>query len=188
MAPFAPLQHPHKHIRKLGAKLADFAVKQSANLRRLQEDDSDIQLLLAYLTPYTVEVLAPLNSQSGTLFELQLYLNCKVVENLRKLLEGLVSVSIPTRLDDVCKNGLAVYYSAFAALTRIAEQARALATQPEGRAIALKILDQLQPENGKQAPGMPWGLNLTSVRFLRSQCRSLSASSVQGLPSSICMF
>jgi hypothetical protein len=38
MAPaFAPLQHPHKHIKKLGAKLAEFAGKHP-HLRFTQED------------------------------------------------------------------------------------------------------------------------------------------------------
>jgi hypothetical protein len=155
MAALPPLQHPHKIIRKLGAKLAEFVVKHST-LNFTHEKVLDAQVLSIHLATYRLEILSPL--ASGTLSELQLYLNCKFVGNLVKLLEGLVSVCSPTRLDDVCKHGLAVYCSAFAALTRIAEQARALATQPEGKAVALKVLDQLQPENDNQPPGRPQGL------------------------------
>jgi hypothetical protein len=157
MAPLPPFQHPHKRIKKLGAKLAAFVVKDY-NLKLTQEEVSDADKLFTYLTPYRVEILAPLSS--GTLSELQLYLDCNVVENLTKLLEGLVSVCNPTRVEDVCKNALAIYCSAFAALSRIAEQARVLATQPQPKAVALKVLDQLQPEGDKQAPGTPKGLVL----------------------------
>jgi hypothetical protein len=160
MAPFAPLQHSPKRIKKLGAKLAEFVVKLGKHPKRFTlKDVSDAQFLLNYLTPYTVEVLAPI--PSGNLSELQLYLDCKVIRNLTKLLEGLLCVCIPTRLDNVCKKGLDVYCSAFAALTRIAEQARAQAAQPQGEAVALEILDQLQPEDHEQAPGMPYSLHTT---------------------------
>jgi ADP-ribosylglycohydrolase len=88
------------------------------------------------------------------LLELQCYLDRKVVKNLVKLLEGLILVCIPTHLDDVCEKGLVVYYSALAALTRITELAANQAT-PQGKTVARKILDQLQPENHKEAPGSP---------------------------------
>jgi hypothetical protein len=146
--------HPGQRVKKLGAKLAQFAVKHPG-LRFTKEEVSDARrLLFDYLTPYAVELFSPV--AAGTLPELQLYLDCKVVTNLTKLLEGLVYVCIPTRLDDVCEGNLLIYLSAFAALTRIAEQARAQATQPQGEAaVALKILDQLKPENHAQPPGMP---------------------------------
>jgi hypothetical protein len=173
MAPFPPLQHPHERIKILGVKLAEFVVKHPHPhaLRFTQKEALDAQLLLTYLTPYTVEVLAPVPqgvlSELQALSELQLHLDCNVVENLRKLLEGLISVCIPTRLDDVCKKALVLYYSAFAALTRITQQAAAQVTQP----VALKVLDQLQPEDHKQPPGRRWGLRLSSINLMRSQCR-----------------
>jgi hypothetical protein len=82
-----------------------------------------------------------------------LYLDCKVVTNLTKLLEGLVQVCVPTHLDDVSEMNLLVYSSTLAALTRIAEQAQARTTRPQAKAVALKILDQLQPEAREEAPG-----------------------------------
>jgi hypothetical protein len=147
-------QHPHKRIKKLGAKLAEFAVKHPGMRYTLEEATDASRLLLPYLRPYTLEVLSPV-AVAGTLPELQLYLDCKIVTNLAKLLEGLVYVCIPTHLADVCQGNLLFYFSAFAALTKIAEQARAQATQPKGRAVALKVLDQLQPQDHKQPPGMP---------------------------------
>jgi hypothetical protein len=155
MAPFAPVQLPHdrlERIEMLGVRLAEFAVEHP-NVRFAPEEILDAQLLLPYLRPYTVEIVSPFTTD--LLPELQLYLDCNIVTNLTKLLEGLVHVCFPTHLHGDCKKGLAVYWSAFSALTRIAEQARALATQPEGKAIARKVLDQLQPENREQAPGMP---------------------------------
>jgi hypothetical protein len=146
------LQQPgHERIKKLGAKLAEFAVKHP-RLRFSLAEAADAQVLLPYLAPYTVEGFT-----CGTLSELQLYLDCKVVTNLTKLLEGLVYVCTPKRseLDYVCEKNLQVYCSAFAALTWIAENARNQLTQPQGKAVALKLLDQLQPENHEQAPGMP---------------------------------
>jgi hypothetical protein len=168
-------QHPHKRIKKLGAKLAEFAVKHP-RLRFTLEEASDARRLLPYLTPYAVEVLCPV-AAVGTLPELQFYLDCKVVTNLIKLLEGLVYVCIPTHLDDVCEENLLAYFSAFAALTRIAEQARAQGT-PQGKAVALKLLDQLQPENHEQAPGMPYNLGLSRVRALLHTAKSCKESRV----------
>jgi hypothetical protein len=151
-----PPRPPLKHIEKLGAKLAEFFVEHPVQ-KFAKEEVEDAQPLVPYLTPFANNVYYPL--MCGTLSELQLYLDCKVVENLTKLLEGLVDVCcIPARRDKVCHKGLIVYALAFAVLTRIAELARALATEPQGgKAVALKFLDQLQPEDHEQAPGTPQG-------------------------------
>jgi hypothetical protein len=151
-------------IKKLGIKLAEFAVNH-ANQIFTPEDVLDAQLLLPYLIPYAVEVLSPSTTGSLPLPDLQLYLDFKVVQNLTKLLEELVPVCIPEQLapDDVCEASFTLYCAAFAALTRIAEQARAQET-PQGRAVALKLLDQLQPENHGEAPGDPEGLGVRRAR------------------------
>ena len=176
MAPFPALQHPHKRIKKLGAKLAEFAVKHP-NLRLSLEEVSDAQMLLPYLTPYAVEVLAPLTT--ATIPELQLYIECKVLLNLTKLLEGLVYICIPQHLDDLCEKGLAVYCSALAAVTRIAEHARVQETS-QGKALARKLLDQLQPEDNEQAPGM-YAFQRGSVVTER-QCETVTATVRQFRP------
>jgi hypothetical protein len=188
-------QHPHKRIKKLGAKLAEFAVKHPGLRLTLEKATDARRLLLPYLRHYAVEVLSPVDfTAAGTLPELQLYLDCEVVTNLTKLLEGLVYVCIPTHLEDVCQENLHFYFSAFAALTRIAEQARAQASLPEGKAIALKILDQLQPEDPKQAPGMPKDLGLAGLGFALSHCKVLQRQQHPGsaklhlhVPSGSCM-
>jgi hypothetical protein len=159
----APPQPPHKCIEELGAKLAEFVVKHPKTFSDKEVEDA--QSLSSYLRPFAYNVFFP----CGTLSELQLYIDCKVVENLTNLLDGLFHVcNGPMFCDDLCKKALPLYASAFAALTRIAELARALATQPcsadaEGKVAALKFLDQLQPEKHEQAPGMLQGLGAQQV-------------------------
>jgi hypothetical protein len=145
------LQHGPKSIKKLGAKLAQFAVNHPS-LRFTLEEASDAQPLLGYLAPYAFDIVNP-GSSTGSQAELQLYLDYKVAKNLTKLLEGLIFVCIPTQHDDLCVKGLHVYVSALAALNIITKQARAQAT-PQGQAVALKLLHQLQPEDHEEAPGM----------------------------------
>jgi hypothetical protein len=152
------LQHGHivQNIKEMGAKLADFAVDHPSQ-RFTLEEVADSQDLLGYFAPYVLGIMAPASSTGRTLAELQLYLDYNVLESITKLLEGLVLVCISTHLDDVCQKARGVYSSALAALTTIVEQARAQTT-PQGKAIAWKLLDQLQPENHEQAPGKPLGL------------------------------
>jgi hypothetical protein len=71
-----------------------------------------------------------------------------------RLLVGLLDLCNPMHLEKNCQDALAVYGLAFKALTSIAEHAAAQKTS-EGKAVALNILNQLQPENHKQAPGVP---------------------------------
>jgi hypothetical protein len=162
-APFLLLlhQHPRKRIKKLGAKLAEFFVKHPS-LRFTAKDALDAhQVLPPYLGSIADIEVAPYTS--GTLAELHLYLECQVVKNLIRLLEGLIDLCNPKHLDDVCEKALAVYGLAFGCLARIAEHAAAQVKglRPEGRAVALKLLDQLQPADNEQAPGMlfrAWGV------------------------------
>jgi hypothetical protein len=162
-APYLTLLHqpPRKGIKKLGAKLAEFFVKHPS-LRFTAEDVLDAhQILVPYLASITETVCTP--NTSGTLAELHLYLECQVVKNLIRLLEGLLNICNPKHLDDVCEKALAVYGLAFGCLARIAEHAEAQVKglRPEGRAAALKLLDQLQPADNEQAPGRPfraWGV------------------------------
>jgi hypothetical protein len=146
--------HANESIKKLGAKLAEFAV-QHPSLRFTLGDVSDAERLLPYLESCaSAEAAVAPHTTALRLSELQAYLDRNVVKNLTKLLEGLISICIPTHLDDVCEKGLDVYTSALAALTRITEQATAAQATAQGKAVARKLLDQLQPENHKDAPGI----------------------------------
>jgi hypothetical protein len=155
--------NPHQRIKKLGAKLADFFVKYPSVRPFTPVEVIEAQRrLVPYLEQYGNDVAFSHNT-TGTLAELHLYLECQVVKNLKRLLEGLY-LCHPKYLDDVCELGIAVYCLAFAALASVAEQASAQAERPpEGRAVALKLLEELQPEDNEQAPGMAWGLGRSMV-------------------------
>jgi hypothetical protein len=116
MALVPPPQDTYKRIEELGAKLAEFVGKHPGE-RFSGKEVIDAQTLSPYILPFAHDVIVSLTY--GTLSQLQLYIDCKVVENLAKLLQGLSYVCVPLRCDDVCRKGVTLYASAFAALTRM---------------------------------------------------------------------